>query len=182
MIQLRMNNGTVRALDYNHGYAKLIPTASAKHQLAQQGFQWTRSSFIRGVGMDGIDLRITFLNGSIYRYFGYADHFKPMMMATSKGRYFNKHIRKPTMESGAFTKEGAMSFEGVVSISDETMFEEMDKNQVVEAVKNAFSQDSKLASEVKITKDSKTQLDFIDVLIDGILVLIPLLNIVRQRR
>lgn len=87
-------------------YRRVRQSPAQKSFLGEQGFTAVTSSFISAVMIDDIDLIIRFHNGSVYRYFGFADEMDGMLFANSKGQYFNKNIR-PTQ---AYERTGELMF------------------------------------------------------------------------
>lgn len=53
------------------------------------------SSNIRSIGFENGEMHIEFSNGNVYSYTGEKaeEHYKGLMAAESKGRYFTQHIR-----------------------------------------------------------------------------------------
>ena len=74
-------------------YERVRQAPDTRYQLSLLGYQPTDSSVISAVGVFGDDLRIRFHNGSVYEYYGFANHFDRIMRANSKGQYFNRNIR-----------------------------------------------------------------------------------------
>lgn len=104
-------------------------TAAQKQKLAEMGLQWVTSSFISAIGVSDDDLVIRFLNGSYYRYYGFASHYEKMLKANSQGRYFWRNIRS----TKNYVKEGSIPFPNDFTIDDTDLFKEMAKefNKVV---------------------------------------------------
>lgn len=102
----------------------ITPSASQKIQLANAGLQWVRSSNVSGVGVDGNDLIIRFLNGSLYRYPNQAKLFDNMMKSSSKGHFVWERLRRPKV---AYQKIGTLPFDNDPQVSDEDIFNLVDR-------------------------------------------------------
>jgi hypothetical protein len=132
-------------------------TAAQKQKLAEMGLQYVTSSFISAIGVSDSDLVIRFLNGSYYRYFGFADRYEPMLKANSKGRYFWRNIRS----TKNYVREGSISFDSDMTIDDTQLFKEMSKefNQVVlQMIKLGVT---------KVVYDEATQREYLKVSYKG---------------
>lgn len=114
-------------------YERIRQTPDQRYELSKLGYQAVNSSFISGVGVFGRDLRIRFHNGSVYEYYGFANHFDGIMKANSKGQYFNRHIR-PTRK---YAKIGNIDFGGGNGklLSDEALFDSLELQTLGEMLK-----------------------------------------------
>lgn len=108
---------------------RIRPSAAQKQVLAEKGLQWVLSSFISAIGDDEGDLVIRFHNGSLYRYYGFAPHMDKMLGATSKGKYFWRHIR----DTKNYVREGELKFKTDLAMEDTELFESMqaEMNKVI---------------------------------------------------
>lgn len=128
-------------------YRRIRQTPEQRYQLANAGYQAVNSSVISAIGVFGNDLRIRFHNGSVYEYYGFANHFDRIMRANSKGQYFNRHIR-PTNK---YAKIGALNFIGgnASDLSDTEVFDKLDDEFLLNIVK-ALSGARLKVEEVKL--------------------------------
>jgi hypothetical protein len=132
-------------------------TAAQKQKQAEWGLQWVTSSFIASIGVSDSDLVIRFLNGSYYRYYGFASHYEKMLSSSSKGRYFWRYIRS----TKNYIKEGNLPLPNDFTIDDTDLFKQMAKefNKVVmQMVK---------AGVTKVIYDEATQREYLKVSYKG---------------
>ena len=104
-------------------YRRVLQSPDKRYQLYLKGYTAVDSSFISAVSVQGDDLFIRFLNSSVYRYTGMAQHFDRMLRANSKGQYFNRNIRGKS----PYEKTANMPLKNDVDISDDSIFEGLDK-------------------------------------------------------
>ena len=132
-------------------YQRIAQSPDQKDQLDKWGYQAVNSSFISGVGVFGDNLRIRFHNASVYEYYGFADRFDKMLMANSKGQFFNYYIR-PTKR---YKYIGKLEFPSGVpnvpqaKLSDEQMFQVLEFKYLNDLVKQLNGQEIKY-EEVQI--------------------------------
>ena len=115
-------------IDKNREYKRYRPSPNEKMQLAAEGLQWTLSSNVSAVGVDGDDLIVRFHNGSMYRYFGQAKLFDAMMASNSKGHFVWSKLRKPKV---AYTKIGSLPLSQDKEMTDEQLFKMIDDGGIM---------------------------------------------------
>lgn len=113
----------MRVLVEDRKYPRIRPSANEKYQLAKSGFQWTLSSFISAVGVEGNNLLIRFKNGTVYTYPGKANLFDKMIKSPSKGRYFHRNLIK-----SSFIKGTTMPLDTDIDIPDEELIQDLKKD------------------------------------------------------
>lgn len=120
-------------------YQRIRQTPDQNYELSELGYQpVNNSSFISAVGVFDRDLRIRFHNGSVYEYYGFANHFDGIMKANSKGQYFNRNIR-PTKQ---YAKIANIDFGGgnVKTLTDEALFDGLELQTLTEMLKTLGGQ------------------------------------------
>ena len=140
VIGSRLADGSIRLFDENINYREAMTgryqridqSAEQKWELAKRGYQHVQSSFISAIKVEGEDLLIRFLNGSVYWYSGVGSLFDAMMRANSKGQYFWRHIRSKV----PYEKRGSLDIGGELIISDEDLFKDLQTKEILDLVGN----------------------------------------------
>lgn len=91
-----------------------------KKALRRNDMRAVKSSFISAVGKRDEHLVIRFRNGSIYLYYNASALYDKFLKASSKGRYFWKHIRRPDLP---FVKGGSMPLPSDLKVTDKELLD-----------------------------------------------------------
>lgn len=86
-------DGGIKLFDRGRSYRRIRQSARDVLFLSEIGFTEVMSSNVSAIMEDGKDLLVRFHGGDAYRYFNQGQHFKPMLMSNSKGRYVWQHFR-----------------------------------------------------------------------------------------
>lgn len=120
------SDNSIRLYDRNinyRDYRRIRPSPDQKLKLASWGLQWVSSSNVSGVGINGDDLYIRFLNASLYKYPNQAELFDKIMKANSKGKAVWKYLRRTNVP---YERVGSLPFDNQEVIeSDEDMFDNL---------------------------------------------------------
>lgn len=127
-------NGSIRLDDLNREWKRILQTDEQKQQLASKGLIWVTSSCISAIATEGNDLLVRFHSGYVYTYPQLANLFDKFLASPSKGRYFNRNVRKY-----GYSKKSEMSF-GNEPLSEEDVFDILE-NQYVRDLFSAIQTD-----------------------------------------
>lgn len=110
----------IRLEDKGRQYKRYRPSSEEKNILADKGMQWVLSSNVSAIGIDGDDLIIRFINGSLYQYSKMADSKNSILNSNSKGHWVWVNLRRRNVP---YKKIGRMPLKSDTPMSDEDLFE-----------------------------------------------------------
>lgn len=134
-------NGTYKLKDGLRDYKRIRQTALQKNFLANNGYQSVNSSVISAVAQDDKALYIRFHNGSIYAYRQAQDKYDDILGANSKGKYFNKYIKRKysfaKLQSLPFPQELQTAETQALSVfEDGQIFDLLDNQEFSDLIRN----------------------------------------------
>lgn len=124
-------------------FQRVRQTTKQRMFLTDNGFTPTNSSFISGVGVNDKDLYIRFINSSVYVYYGFANHFDDMLLANSKGQYFNRKIRATTRyeKIDSLPYPAGTEASPLELLDDKDLFEAFDYDYIAKLARNMVGAD-----------------------------------------
>lgn len=138
-------------------YRRIRQSPKQKSFLGGLGYTSVESSFISAVMVQEENLIIRFHNGSLYEYYGFADEFERILLANSKGQYFNRNIRPTEL----YARIGSLPFPEKYEIdipqknwTDEELFDKLEVDYLAKLLKE------QKGSKLKMSKRTINGVEF----------------------
>lgn len=143
-------DGSILLTDLHRDYQRIRQTAPQRLFLERNGLQHTNSSCISAAGARDDTLIIRFHSGSVYEYPGLANHLDKLLAANSRGKYFNRHIRKTKNYSkvGTLPFPSNMETANIPKLTDQEVFDSLNKQPLKDIIR-AYP-DAKVSKKVLI--------------------------------
>jgi hypothetical protein len=119
-------NGSIRLTDLNREWKRILQSDEQKQLLASKDLAWVTSSCISAIGVDNGNLRVRFHSGYVYTYPQLGNLFDKFLASNSKGRYFNRNVRKY-----GYSKKELISF-GNEPLSEQDVFDILESKYIKE--------------------------------------------------